>query len=204
MSKILYTLHLPYHLSSWLFFHSKFFLICFSQLFFVKSSINFFSVMILYNICPRNSIFYFFHYKKFFRSNWSVTFCKNIFIYWYSNNITNFKFRIFIINFVTRVNICVFYVILHQLVLFQLCYYMYYFIYQIYHLIYQFTNFLKLKSFIYKFYFLIFPLFCVELNLLFNCISAISATQILSIKGECTVPFSNFLIFLIILLLIIY
>ena len=40
-----------------------------------------------------------FSIKKIFRPTWSVTFCKNIFIFWYSNNITNFKFRIFIIIF---------------------------------------------------------------------------------------------------------
>ena len=38
---------------------------------------------------------------------WNIAFCKNVYIFWYSNDITNFKFRIVIINFFTRVNIYV-------------------------------------------------------------------------------------------------
>ena len=58
------------------------------------------------NIFQRHSIFNFFNNKIFFRPIWNVTFCKNIFIFWYSNNITNFKFNIFSIFFFTRINIC--------------------------------------------------------------------------------------------------
>ena len=57
--------------------------------------------------CPRNSICNFFNDKIFFRPIWSVTFCKNIFIFSYPNNITNFQLMMFFINFFTRVNICV-------------------------------------------------------------------------------------------------
>ena len=68
----------------------------FFQFFFVKCSNNFFPVKIICNICLRHSIFNFFNQKNFFRPIWSVTFCKNVFIFWYSKNITNFKFKIFI------------------------------------------------------------------------------------------------------------
>ena len=44
----------------------------------------------------------FFNHKKFFRPIWSVNFCKNVFTFWNSNSITNFNFRIFIINFLSR------------------------------------------------------------------------------------------------------
>ena len=90
------------------FFNSKLFLICFLQFFFVKRSNNLFPVKITIakNICPRHSVFNFFNHTNFFWSIWSVIFCKNIFIFWYYNNITKFKLRIFFINFFTRVNIC--------------------------------------------------------------------------------------------------
>ena len=58
--------------------------------------------------CPWHCIFNFFIYKHFFRPIWSVTFGKNVlvFIYLYPCMITNFKFRIFIIVFIPRVDIC--------------------------------------------------------------------------------------------------
>ena len=46
------------------------------------------------------------YYKTFFRPIWSVSFSKNVFVFLNSYMITNFKFRIFIINFITRANIC--------------------------------------------------------------------------------------------------
>ena len=46
-----------------------------------------------------------FNHKNFFRQICSVNICKNAFLFWYSNSTTNFKFRILIINFFTRVNI---------------------------------------------------------------------------------------------------
>ena len=93
------------------FFNSEIFLICFLQLVFVKCFINFFPFKVISNICQRHSIFNFFNHKNFFRPIWSVTFCKSIHIFWYSNITNNFKFRIFIINFFTRVNICVWFCI---------------------------------------------------------------------------------------------
>ena len=48
----------------------------------------------------------FFNYKNFFRPIWSIEFRKNVFAFWYSNMINNLKFRIFIINFFARVNMC--------------------------------------------------------------------------------------------------
>ena len=80
------------HLAFWCFFSSKLFLIWFSfQLFFVKYHKSFFSVSINNNICLRHCIFNYFNYKNFFRPIRSVTFCKNIFIFWYSNNIIYFN-----------------------------------------------------------------------------------------------------------------
>ena len=76
-------------------------------MFFVKYSTNLFSIRIVNNICPWHSIFNFLTHKNFFRPIWSVTFWKNIFIVQYSNKMANFKIWIFIINFFTRVNICV-------------------------------------------------------------------------------------------------
>ena len=44
--------------------------------------------------------------KNSFTPVWNITFWKNLFIFWYSYTITNFKFRIFIITFNITVNIC--------------------------------------------------------------------------------------------------
>ena len=85
-------------------FNSKLFLICFLQLFFLKS----YSVFFPLRIFLINNIS---NHKTFFRPIWSVTSCKNIFIFWYSDNIITFKLRIFIINFFTRGNICVWFYI---------------------------------------------------------------------------------------------
>ena len=92
--------------SFYYFFNSKFILICFWQFFFVKSSNNFFSIKIINNICQRHNVFNFLNQKHFFWPIWNVTFCKNIFTFWYSKKITNFKFKIFIVNVFTRINIC--------------------------------------------------------------------------------------------------
>ena len=72
---------------------------------FVKCSNNFFSIKIINNICPWHTSFVFFNHKNFFRLIWIITFYRSIFIFLYSN-IISFKFRIFILNFFTRVNIC--------------------------------------------------------------------------------------------------
>ena len=89
---------------------SPFFLSTFSTLncfwfVFVKYSNNFFAIRIINNICPQHSIFNFFNHKNIFRPIWSISFRKNIFICSYSNNISNFQFRIFFIIFLTRVKI---------------------------------------------------------------------------------------------------
>ena len=76
------------------------------QFFFKKRSNNLFFVKITNNICPRRCVFKFCNHKNFFRPIWSVTFCKNVSIWPYSNNIINFKFRIFIINPFTKSNLC--------------------------------------------------------------------------------------------------
>ena len=113
---------------------------------------NFFSNNIINNIRLWHSLFNFFNHKNVFWSIWSVIFCRNSFIYWYANNITNFKFRIFIINLFAWHNICAWFTFeLHQQVSFKLCCDMYYCIYQLYHLIYQYPHFLVLKSCINKF-----------------------------------------------------
>ena len=85
------------------------FLVCF--LLFLESLLqkhcnNFFVFKMTNNICPLHSVLNFFHQKDFFRSIWNLVFCKFVFIFGYSNNITNFKLSIFIISFFARVNIC--------------------------------------------------------------------------------------------------
>ena len=69
----------------------------FLQFFFEKHSSNFFNVKSINNIYPRNSIFNFFHNEDFFIPIWRVTFCKDIFLSWYSYIVTNFKLTISII-----------------------------------------------------------------------------------------------------------
>ena len=57
------------------------------------------------------SIFNFFNHKLFFRPIWSIAFRKIVFIFWYSNTITNFKFWVFIISFFIRISLCVWFYI---------------------------------------------------------------------------------------------
>ena len=78
----------------------------FLKLFFVKDSNNFYTIKILYEICPRHCIFNFFNSKSLFRPIWNVTFRKNVFIFLYSLIITKFKFRIFIIISIIKVKRC--------------------------------------------------------------------------------------------------
>ena len=47
------------------------------------------------------TVFYFFNYKNFFKAIWSISSKKNVFVFWYSYMITNFKFKIFINTFFT-------------------------------------------------------------------------------------------------------
>ena len=58
------------------------------------------------SICPWHSIINFFNDKNFFRLIWMIDFCKNVFIFWYSYLIANFKFRASLIIFFIIFNIC--------------------------------------------------------------------------------------------------
>ena len=71
--------------------------------FFVKRSKKVFPFTITIRKCSRRGAFNFFNHKSFFRPIWNIAFCKYVFIFWYSNSITNFKFRIFIANVFIRV-----------------------------------------------------------------------------------------------------
>ena len=82
------------------FFNYKLCFICLLQLSFIKESNNFFIIKILYYIYPWYCIVNFFNQINFFRLIWSVTFCKNNFIFLYSNMIADFKFRIFTIFYI--------------------------------------------------------------------------------------------------------
>ena len=90
-----YPFHLTYFLSP-LFMTFSTLLICHLQFVFIKRFNNFFSNNSFWHICSWNSIFKFFNNKIFFRSICRVTFCKNIFLFWYSYMVTNLKFRIFL------------------------------------------------------------------------------------------------------------
>ena len=109
LNELSHPFHLIYSLYPFLndFFYPKSLLICFWSLFFIKCSTNFFTIEIINNISPWNSIFSFFNHKNFFRPIWSISFSKKVFILWYSNMFASFKFRIFIITFFNRVNICI-------------------------------------------------------------------------------------------------
>ena len=82
------------------FFNSKLSLILFFFQFFSWKVATNFSIKIINKICPRHNIFKFFLHENFFIPIWSRNVCKNVFMFWYFNNITNFKFRISI----TKVN----------------------------------------------------------------------------------------------------
>ena len=81
------------------FFYPKFFLIFFLQFSFLNCSNNLFTIEIISNICPRDSIFNFSDYKNVFRSIRSISFSKNTFALWYSNMIPNLKLIIVSLNF---------------------------------------------------------------------------------------------------------
>ena len=85
----------PFH---WAFISSPFLFITFSNLksfwnvFFVKRSKKIFSFTVTNNVCPRHSIFFnSFSHKNVFTTIWNIAFCKNVFIFRYSNSIINFK-----------------------------------------------------------------------------------------------------------------
>ena len=101
ISHIIYLLFFNY------FFYPKILLISLLQFFFIKCSNNFFAIEIINSICPWNCVFNFFYYKTFFRPVWCVSFSKNIFVFRNSYIIANFKYRIIIINFFFKINICI-------------------------------------------------------------------------------------------------
>ena len=79
------------------FFYSKFFLTTFLQFSFIKASSDFFTIQVTNNISSRKCIFNFTNNKNIFLPIWSVSFSKNVFIFWNPNMIANFEFRIFLI-----------------------------------------------------------------------------------------------------------
>ena len=83
-------------------FNSELFLICFFLFFLMKSSNNIFTVKMTNKWCPRHSAFNSRNHKIFFRPIWSVSFCKDVFILWYSYMITNFKVKIFLVIFFSK------------------------------------------------------------------------------------------------------
>ena len=95
LNELSYPFDLTYNLLPFLcitFFKSKLFLICFLQFLFVTISFALRSLT-TYDHC---TVFVtFLIAKKFFRPIRNINFCKNIFIFWYSN-IISFKFRTFL------------------------------------------------------------------------------------------------------------
>ena len=87
------------------FFYSKFLLISLLQFFFIKCSNNFFIIEVINSIFPWNCIFNFTNNKNILRPIWCISFRKNIFLCRNSYEITNFKFRIFFMNFFLKINI---------------------------------------------------------------------------------------------------
>ena len=94
IKQIIVSIPLAYSLTPFLFITFST-LNSFNSFFVILSRKMFQQFLYLYvtnNICPRPI--------------WNITFCKNVFVFWYFNNMTNFKFRILIINFVITVNLC--------------------------------------------------------------------------------------------------
>ena len=90
--------------SLYYFLNSKFFLIFFIFLILLlKRFNNFFAYKITNNLCLMHNAFSFFNHRTFFKAISNIAFCKNVFIFWYSNNITNFKFTILGNNFFTLI-----------------------------------------------------------------------------------------------------
>ena len=85
--------------SLYYFFNSKLFVVCVLLSFFVKRSKDFYTLKITNNTCPQDTCCNVFNYKNSFRPFCNLDFCKNTFMFWYSNKITNFKFMIRIFNF---------------------------------------------------------------------------------------------------------
>ena len=79
----------------------------FLQCFFIKTSSNFFTIQVTNNTSPRNCIFNFTNIKNFFWPIWGVSFSNNVFIFWNSNIVTNFKLRIFLMKIFIVFNIII-------------------------------------------------------------------------------------------------
>ena len=95
LNELSYPFDLTYNLLPFLcitFFKSKLFLICFLQFLFVTIS---FALRSLTTYVHCTVFVTFLIAKKFFRPIRNINFCKNIFIFWYSN-IISFKFRTFL------------------------------------------------------------------------------------------------------------
>ena len=85
--------------SLYYFFNSKLCVVCVLLFFFVKRSKDLYTLKITNNTSPRDTCCNVFNYKNSFRPFCNLDFCKNAFMFWYSNKITNFKFMIRIFNF---------------------------------------------------------------------------------------------------------
>ena len=84
------------------------FKVCFTGLLkfpLVKIPYNFFTLKIFNNITPRYNVLNIFDHRNFFRSTLCVSFCKNIFVFWYSHMLSNFQPKILIIFLNIKVNI---------------------------------------------------------------------------------------------------
>ena len=102
LKELLYPTSLIYILSPSLFItfstlNSLWFAFCY--FFFVKHSKDFYTLKVTNNTCPQDTCCNVFNYKNSFRPFCNLDFCKNAFMFWYSNKITNFKFMIRIFNF---------------------------------------------------------------------------------------------------------
>ena len=95
--------HIVYDLFSWLLFHPLTPFDLYFTILFPNTKILLNKGLLLRT--SKNSISNYFNCKNFFRSIWSVKFCKNVFMFFYSYIITNFKFRLLFIIFYTKVNI---------------------------------------------------------------------------------------------------
>ena len=97
LNELSYSFHLIYNLSPFLlstFSILNSFWYVFLQFFSFKASSNWLTIQVTNHSCPRNCIFNVANNKNFFWPNWSISFSKNVFLFWYSDMITNFKFRI--------------------------------------------------------------------------------------------------------------
>ena len=91
----------PFRLITFSTINSVWFVFCYcfsSDVLTISSSLRSLITYVFDFFNHKNSLI-FFNHKNSFRPIWCVTFWKNMFIFWNSNNITNFKFRIYLIDF---------------------------------------------------------------------------------------------------------